>query len=113
MPVHDWTRVRPGIFHDFHTAWMVEIRNCLNGGLLPKGYYALAEQDVSDVGPDVLTLQASGSPGVGTELPGALAVATAPPRVRFTAETERQPFVRRKKLPVIRHVSGDRIVEMV
>jgi hypothetical protein len=42
MPVHDWTRVEAGIFHDFHTVWAVAIRNALNDGLLPKGYYVMA-----------------------------------------------------------------------
>lgn len=111
MPIHDWTRVRPGIFHDFHTAWLVEIRNCLNGGLLPGGYYALAEQDTGDFGPDVLTLQTAGSTDV--EVAGALAIATAPPRVRVTAQTDRRSFVRRKKRLAIRHVTGDRIVALV
>ena len=32
MPVHDWTRVEAGIFHDFHTAWIGLIRNTLNEG---------------------------------------------------------------------------------
>lgn len=41
MPVHDWTRVEAGIFHDFHTVWIGQIRNALNEGLLPAGYYAL------------------------------------------------------------------------
>ena len=35
MPIHDWTRLEPGDFHDFHQCWVVEIRNALNGGLLP------------------------------------------------------------------------------
>ncbi len=26
MPVHDWTRVEAGIFHDFHHAWIEEIK---------------------------------------------------------------------------------------
>jgi hypothetical protein len=26
MPIHDWTRVDAGIFHDFHLAWIAEIR---------------------------------------------------------------------------------------
>lgn len=33
MPVHDWTRVEAGIFHDFHTAWIPELRRALNGSL--------------------------------------------------------------------------------
>jgi hypothetical protein len=44
MPVHDWPRVEAGIFHDFHVAWIGELRKSLNSGLLPEGYYALAEQ---------------------------------------------------------------------
>ena len=32
MPIHDWSRVDAGIFHDFHQAWTIEIRNALNGG---------------------------------------------------------------------------------
>src|SRR5689334_23707113 len=44
MPVHDWSRVGAGIFHDFHCAWIVEIRNALNGGLLPPDHDAMAEQ---------------------------------------------------------------------
>jgi hypothetical protein len=44
MPVHDWTRVDAGIFHDFHQTWMPEIKRALNGGRLPADYYALVEQ---------------------------------------------------------------------
>ena len=35
MPVHDWARVIPGIFHDFHQRWIGAIRDHLNAGLLP------------------------------------------------------------------------------
>src|SRR5205814_4676741 len=57
MPMHDWTRVQAGIFHDFHHAWIEEIKRALNSGVLPRDYYALAEQHAAGVGPDVLTLQ--------------------------------------------------------
>ena len=43
MPIHDWTRVAAGIFHDFHHAWIEEIKRVLNQQL-PLEYYALAEQ---------------------------------------------------------------------
>jgi hypothetical protein len=59
MPVHDWNRVTAGTFHDFHLAWIAELRRALNGGLLPRGYYALAEQVAGEIIPDVLTLQQS------------------------------------------------------
>ena len=44
MPIHDWTRLEAGDFHDFHQCWVVAIRNALNGGLLPPEYMAMAEQ---------------------------------------------------------------------
>src|SRR5438552_7274050 len=60
MPVHDWTRVSDGTFHDFHYSWVLEIKRALKRGLLPRGYYVMAEQLRGDPGaPDVLTLQAT------------------------------------------------------
>ncbi len=47
MPIQDWTRVTVGTWHDFHLAWIVEIRNALNGGFLPDDYYAQAEPCVT------------------------------------------------------------------
>lgn len=43
MPIHDWSRVHSGIFHDFHLGWVVEIKRYLNRGPLPVGHYALLE----------------------------------------------------------------------
>jgi hypothetical protein len=53
MPIHDWTRVEAGIFHDFHLAWISEFRRALNSGLLPPDYYALGEQIVGDLEPPI------------------------------------------------------------
>ena len=72
MPVHDWTRVPHGIFHDFHHEWISTLSRALNGGLLPSEYYALKEQTAAGFGPDVLTLQsAPKEPHPETDLPGA------------------------------------------
>lgn len=57
MPIHDWTRVDAGVFHDFHHEWISSVKRSLNGGLLPPDYYALAEQITGGFGPDVLTLE--------------------------------------------------------
>lgn len=35
MPIHDWTRVGVGIFHDFHHACITELARSLNRGVLP------------------------------------------------------------------------------
>jgi len=59
MPIHDWSRVEAGIFHDFHHAWIEEIKRALNSGLLPEDYYALAEQFAGESRPDVLSVQTS------------------------------------------------------
>ncbi len=42
MPMHDWTRVDAGTYHDFHQTWIAMLKGKLNE-LLPEGYYAIAE----------------------------------------------------------------------
>ncbi len=111
MPIHDWTRVTAGTFHDFHNAWLVEIRNALNTGVLPAEFYAQTEQVAGELNPDVLTLQAgSTNEEQGSGLRGATAVADMPPRVHLRVEAEADALTRRKRALVIRHSSGDRIV---
>jgi hypothetical protein len=115
MPVHDWTRVEAGIFHAFHVAWVPEIQKALNDGLLPEGYYALAEQHAGRAIADVLTLHAS--PSAAQPLPslpvsGGTAVKEAPPRVRRRQKVEPTAVGRRRTL-AIRHVSGHRLVALV
>jgi hypothetical protein len=115
MPVHDWTRVEAGIFHDFHTVWTVALRNALNEGLLPQGYYALAEPHAGRAITDVLTLHVSAAAEEPVWLPpdtGGIAVAEAPPRVRRKQSVEPAPLARRRTL-AIRHVSGHRLVAVI
>jgi hypothetical protein len=57
MPIHDWTRVQAGLFHDFHQTWAVEIKRVLNRGLMPKGFYAIVEQKLNGLVPDVLAVE--------------------------------------------------------
>jgi hypothetical protein len=120
--VHDWRRVTAGTFHAFHVAWIAEIQRALNGGLLPPGYYALAEQVAGDIIPDVLTLQRAGDSG-GTEFKeeftsgrdaAVLTVAEAPPRVTVTATTnEAISLALLSRRIVIRHATGDRIIALI
>lgn len=119
MPIHDWTRVSDGTFHDFHVAWVAEIRTALNDGLLPPGYYAQAEQIAGPLGPDVLALQTDTYPstngvssGVTAGRTGGVAMATLP-QPRHTAEAEMDDYVLKRRTVVIRHTSGDRIVALV
>ncbi len=116
MPLHDWTRVEAGIFHSFHTTWIGELTIRLNAGMLPPEYYALGEQFAGDIGPDVLTLREPTSNDVFPESEdsdGGLAVATAPPKVHSTAETELAHYTTRQRRLVIRHTRGNRIVALL
>ena len=63
MPIHDWTRVRANRFHDFHQSWTIAIRNALNAGQLPSGYFAMVEQKAGGPEPDVITLELTAPPG--------------------------------------------------
>jgi hypothetical protein len=90
MPIHDWTRVDAGIFHDFHHGWIAEIKRALNRGLLPSNCYALsAEQTAGGLESDVLTLQ-------------------RPTNGASTAEPDL--YAAKAKAVVIRHVSDHRII---
>ena len=116
MPVHDWSRVFAGAFHDFHHVWIGELRNALNGGVLPSDYYAMAEQVVRPVVPDVLTLQTTNGfddEWKGAPVSGATAAAIAPPRVRQSEVLEEESYARRQRSVVIHHTSDDRIVALI
>ncbi|NUQ64630.1 MAG: DUF4058 family protein [Pirellulales bacterium] len=115
MPVHDWTRVSDAAFHDFHYSWVLEIKRALTRGLLPKGYYVMAEQIGGDLGtPDVLTLQAA-APAVEPEghLAGTATLTETPPLVHARTTIERDHYARLQRTLVVRHSSDDRIVAMI
>lgn len=118
MPIHDWTRVHDGTFHAFHLAWIAQLQQVLNGGVLPPNFYAVGEQKAGVIGPDVLTLQ-TGEPEesrVSDEsLEGTVAVAEAPPQTEIVveADTETAFYLNRQRSLVIRHVSDDRVVAIL
>ncbi len=114
MPVHDWTRVSAGTFHDFHNSWMVHLKEALNAGLLPEGYYAQAEQFAGQIEADVLTLRSGNGalrsrPGGGT-----ISLAEAPPAVHWHLVADEATACRlARKTLVIRHASGHEIVALL
>jgi hypothetical protein len=118
MPIHEWTRVEAGIFHDFHHEWISTIKRALNRGILPPNYYALAEQHAAGFGPDVLTLQGDRNGHTDDAAPtipvsGGGGVVLAPPRLQPAAETDRAFYRRKQSTIATRHVSGDDIVALV
>src|SRR5713226_3530395 len=63
MPVHDWSRVRPGIFHAFHQAWIFALQAAMNRSLLPPGYGALGERVVPECPPDFIVHKSGSTRG--------------------------------------------------
>jgi hypothetical protein len=115
MPIHDWTRVEAGIFHDFHHAWIEEIKRALNRGLLPPDFYALAEQIAGGYGPDVLTLEGptESASDESNQSDTAVALATRQPKVSFRAKTEADIYAAKANRIAVRHVSGHRVIAVI
>jgi hypothetical protein len=106
MPIHDWSRIPSGLFHDFHQTWSIQIKMALNAGILPKGISALVEQRSGPRESDVLALERHGKPpraGFGSA--GGLAT-TEPPVVRFVARTTKELYAARANRIVIKHHLG-------
>ena len=115
MPVHDWTLVEDGIFHALHVAWLPLIQKSLNAGVLPEGYYALAEQHAGRAIADVITLHEA--PELSPKFsplprPGGIAVAEAPPRVRRKQTLNGSVLTLQRSL-AIRHVSGHELIALI
>jgi len=114
MSLHDWSRVDAGTFHDFHNSWITHLKETLNAGVLPKGYYAMSEQHMGRFIADVRALHAS--PPSRKRLPkppgGGLAVTEAPPQVDRKLTVSAAARSRRKTL-AIRHVRGHRLIALL
>jgi hypothetical protein len=107
-----------GLFHDFHQAWIIAIRDALNERLLPDDYYALAEQSAAGPVPDVLTLEriephrlSGKSETWGEE--GGIALETAAPRVAYTIEGDSEVYLRKANRVAVFHSTDDRVVAYV
>jgi Protein of unknown function (DUF4058) len=109
VPIHDWTRVDSGTYHDFHQGWTIEIRNRLNRGILPEGFFAMADQRISGPEPDVVALRLRDPAPAG-----GLVVAETPPRLKQAArvETEAALYARKANRIAIRNRLG-RVVAII
>lgn len=108
MPIHDWTRVPAGLFHDFHQTWSIQIKFALNRDLLPKGYSALVEQHAGPKEADVLTIESRR--GTGTQDGGLLT--RERPTTQIVRRTTNERFADRANRVVVRHHLG-RIVAAI
>lgn len=112
MPMHDWTRVEAGVYHDFHQTWITHLKEALNGGLLPPPFYALLEQVAvrpsSDrVIPDVLALESREPDG------GAATGLQTRKSLEKLFRGDLSAYRRKKGIVAIRHATGDRVVAMI
>jgi hypothetical protein len=93
MPIHDWTRVDSGRFHDFHQTWTITTCNALNSGVLPKDYFAMMAGRFD--------LDADG-----------LAIATAQSRAQITPRSDPEVYAGKADRITVRHGYG-KIVAVV
>jgi hypothetical protein len=104
MPMHDWKRVPPTIYHHFHQRWTIAICDSLNSGVLPNGYSALVEQYSSGLYPDVLAVQRRNQTPSGQ---GAETTTLDAPRTRMNVQPREGRFHERANRVVVRHHLGD------
>jgi hypothetical protein len=122
MPVHGWTRVDAGVFLDFHTMWLVSLRNAIKR-VLPAGYTVMTEQKAMDYELDILALhqpQPHDPSGTGNgpvesskSTEGGISVATAPPKVLLSRTAPNPAVDYKRRWIAVRHVSGKRVVAVV
>ena len=110
MPIHDWSRVQSGTFHDFHQGWTIEIRNALNRGILPPGYFAMADQRVGGPEPDVVALRSRLTPA--PRVPSRGTVLLDRPKTRQTTVASKSIYARKANRISIRHHQG-RVVAII
>ena len=126
MPIHDWSKVKPGTYHNFHQLWTSSITNQLNSGILPRGCFAMAEQIIGGPEPDVVALKLYDDP---IETPdgqrseefgfGGNGIALAPPQLKPTTSmvmiAEEDRYVLKSNRIVVRHELGNvlAVIELV
>jgi hypothetical protein len=106
--MHDWTVVPSGIYRDFHSEWLPQIKRVLNEGLLPEGLYAILEQAAGSYVADVLTL---GETVEASDVGGGTATLVKPrPKTSHYSDSLHASRIRRI---AIKHVSNDRTVAVI
>ena len=112
MPLHDWSRVPAGLFHDFHQSWSVRIKDALNAGRLPKGFAALVEQRAGPREADVLAIEMSTGSMSADKMGDSGIVTMTPPSTRIVRRSTKQIYAGRANRIVIRHHLG-RIISII
>lgn len=119
MPMHDWSLVKAGTYHNFHYRWIAAIMDQLNAGILPPGCFAMAEQIIGGPEPDVVALklrddhELTGTGGRASTL--VLADPVAEPCTSVVMRAEVENYAHKANHIVVRHELGDvlAIVELI
>jgi hypothetical protein len=117
MPMHDWTRVKAGTYHNFHYRWIAAIMDRLNAGLLPPGFFAMAEQIIGQPETDVVTLQTPSQSKSPSGSPGTLVASSSPPKTRFVfpLSPDHERYAQKARRIAIHHELGNvvAVIEIV
>jgi hypothetical protein len=110
MPMHDWSKVTPGEFHDFHGEWISATRRVLLDGVLPPQYYVAVDQHILGFIPDVLAMRGQASkPRRGTVGP----VELKEPRTHPSVQTGVAPYFRTNRRLEIYQAGVNRLVAVI
>ena len=94
MPIHDWTRVYEGLFHDFHKSWSIRIKNALNADKLPQGLSALVERSTPKKEPEVPAILLGGT------------LLLEPPKAHIVRKFTKESYAGKANRIVIKHKIG-------
>lgn len=106
MPMHDWSKVTPGTYHNFHLQWIASLAQQLNSGILPPGCFAMAEQVIGGPEPDVVALMLD---DIESTESGGTRVLTEPatlPSTSVVMKAEMERYVQKANRIVVRHSAG-------
>ena len=113
MPIHDWTRVSFGTFHNFHQGWVIALRDALNDRRLPPGYFAMAEQVVGQPEADIATLNSQSDPNRPPD--GGKTTTAARPQTTFVLAAEDERYAQKASRIAVHHGLGNvvAVIEIV
>src|SRR5690606_4220355 len=116
MPMHDWSRLKPGTYHNFHLQWIAMITKQLNAKILPSGCFAMAEQVIGCPEPDVVALRSNHSleaSAAGSRLQ--LAEPKVLPSTSVVMRAETDIYAHKANRIVVRHELGEilAIIELI
>lgn len=115
MPLHDWSSVSPGTYHNFHYRWIAAIMDQLNSGILPPGCFAMAEQVIGGPEPDVVTLHRIEPKSNQARNSTLVAETPVRPKTSLVMVADEDPYIRKANHIAVRHELGHvlAIIELV